>query len=343
LSAQGEVIGVLYGERRQGRPGVQAISRLLAMLVDILAGGVAVGLGRLEQERTRVLWEQFVTPELSRHLADNPGLLAGREADVTVLSCDIRGFSRITHNLGPARTLEWCQDVLGTLSDCALAEEGVLVDYVGDELEAMWGAPQNQPDHAARACRAGLAMLAAVPVLNGRWMATVGEAMGLSIGLSSGPACVGNIGSVRKFKYGAQGTTVNLASRVRGATKYFKLPLLITEAVRDRAGATFRTRRLSQVEVINIPDPVTIYQLTSVAREGEGEGPDSLKDGYEEALAHFENREFRAVTRILGSLLAQRQYRDDGPSLVLLQRAVTCLVEEPKQFSAVWKFPDKGT
>jgi adenylate cyclase len=262
-----------------------------------------------------------------------------------VLFCDIRGFSRVAEKLGAAGTMEWINDVLGVLSECVIRHQGVLVDYVGDELEAMWGAPQNQPDHAARACRAGLAMLAAVPVLNGRWMATVGEAMGLSIGLSSGPACVGNIGSVRKFKYGAQGTTVNLASRVRGATKYFKLPLLITEAVRDRAGATFQTRRLSQVEVINIPDPVTIYQLTSVAREGEGEGegPDSLKDGYEEALAHFENREFRAVTRILGSLLAQRQYRDDGPSLVLLQRAVTCLVEEPKQFSAVWKFPDKGT
>jgi adenylate cyclase len=308
------------------------------MLVEILAGGVAVGLGRLEQERIGLLWEQFVTPELSRHLAQNPGLLAGRDVDITVLSCDIRGFSRICNNLGPARTLEWIQDILGTLSDCVLAEEGVLVDYVGDELLAMWGAPKPQPDHAVRACRAVLAMLAAVPALNGRWIKTVRETMSLSVGISSGTARVGNIGSARKFKYGALGTTVNLASRVQGATKFFKVNVLITGAVRDRLEGPFLTRRLSAVEVVNIAEPVTVHQLTAAGQEGW----DSLKENYEQALGHFENKEFRAAARILGGLLAQTPHRDDGPALVLMQRAVTYLVEEPKQFSPVWKFADKG-
>jgi adenylate cyclase len=338
LSAHDEVIGVLYGERRSSGAKVQPITRLVAMLVDILAGGVAVGLGRLEQERIGLLWEQFVTPELSRHLAENPGLLAGRDAEITWLTCDIRGFSRICNNLGAARTFEWVQDVLGTLSDCALAEEGVLVDYVGDALQAMWGAPENQPDHAVRACRAALAMLAAVTTLNGRWKETVREAMSLSIGISSGTARVGNIGSARKFKYGAHGTIVNLASRVDGATRYFKVPMLITEAVRNQLDDTFLTRRLSALEVVNIADPVTVYQLTSPGHEGWA----TLKEAYEQALAHFENKEFRAAARILGALLAQPSSRDDGPSLVLMQRAVTCLVDEPKQFTPVWKLPDKG-
>src|SRR5207244_12765308 len=143
-------------------------------------------------------------------LADNPDLRTGRDAEVTMLSCDIRGFSRICNNLGPARALDWVNDALGTLSDCVLAEQGVLVDYVGDELLAMWGAPASQPDHAVRACRSALGMLASVQVLNDRWLTTVKEPMGLSIGINSGTARVGNVGSERKFKYGALGTTVNL-------------------------------------------------------------------------------------------------------------------------------------
>jgi adenylate cyclase len=341
VSARGEVIGVLYGERRRAG-GSGAITRLVAMLVEMLAGGVAAGLARMEQEqaalRARVLMEQFFTPDLSRRLAENPDLLNGRDADVTMLSCDIRGFSRICNNLGPTRTLEWVQNALGTLSDCVLAEQGVLVDYVGDELLAMWGAPGEQPDHARRACRAALAMLAAVPGLNARWQETVREAMAVSIGISSGTARVGNIGSERKFKYGALGTTVNLASRVQGATKYLKLPVMITGAVQERLDPSFRTRRLCQLEVVNIADPVTVYELA----EPRGEEWLGLKTSYEEALAFFEKQEFRRAARILGELLAHLVHRDDGPSLVLMQRAVTYLVDSPKAWNPVWKLADKG-
>jgi adenylate cyclase len=338
LSARNEVIGVLYGERRRVRSGIKPINRLVAMLVEMLAGGVAAGLARLAQERTRFLWEQFVTPELSRQLADNPGLLEGRDAEVTMLSCDIRGFSRICNKLGTARSLEWVRDALGTLSDCALDEEGVLVDYVGDELLAMWGAPKNQHDHAPRACRAALAMLGKVPVLNGRWLETVKEPMGLNIGISSGNARVGNIGSERKFKYGALGTTVNLASRVQGATKFLKVPVLITEAVQERLDSNFRTRRLGEVRVVNLPDAVTLWELVAPDHPDW----DTLKGSYEQALVHFEKREFRLAARVLGGLVTQPQHREDGPSLVLLQRAVTCLVEQPREFSPVWELPGKG-
>jgi adenylate cyclase len=338
LDADGEVIGALYGERRRGGPAMQAITRVEAMLVDLLAGGVAAGLARVEQEKTRFLWEQFVTPELSAQLANNPDLLQGRDADVTMLSCDIRGFSRICANLGPTRTLEWLQDVLGTLSDCVLAEQGVLVDYVGDELLGMWGAPAKQPDHAVRACRAALAMQATVPVLNNRWYATVKETMGLSIGVNSGTARVGNVGSARKFKYGALGTTVNLASRVQGATKYLRVAILITAAVRERLDATFFTRRLGPVKVINIPDPVELCQLAMPGQEAWA----GLKDGYEQALAQYEKQEFRLAARILGRLLAEPPYGNDFPSQVLLQRAVTYMVDPPKDFSPVWELEGKG-
>ncbi|NBU39937.1 MAG: adenylate/guanylate cyclase domain-containing protein, partial [Planctomycetia bacterium] len=99
----------------------------------------------------------------------------------------------------------WIGGVLTPLSDAVVAEGGVLVDYVGDELLAMWGAPTPQPDHAMRACRAARAMLAALRGIDERWEPVVGMRTRLGIGISTAVARVGNTGSARKFKYGPLG------------------------------------------------------------------------------------------------------------------------------------------
>jgi adenylate cyclase len=126
----------------------------------------------------------------------------------------------------------------------------------GDELIAMWGAPVDQPDHATLSARAAVDMLAAVPRINERWAATLGETMDLGIGINSGVARVGNTGSRHKFKYGPLGNTVNLASRVQGATKYVRSRILVTDATRSRMGSGFASRRVCQVRVVNIAEPV---------------------------------------------------------------------------------------
>jgi adenylate cyclase len=181
------------------------------------------GLARQAQEKAalaaHVRLEQFFGPDLARRLVREPGLLEGREAIVTLLFCDVRGFSRVSEKLSPAESLRWMNDVMSELSSCVLDEGGVLVDYVGDELLAMWGAPEDQPDQAERAARAALAMLAALPALDGRWQEAVGGPTEVGIGVNTGPAQVGNTGSTFKFKYGALGNTVNLGSRVQGLTK----------------------------------------------------------------------------------------------------------------------------
>ncbi len=242
LDEKGEVIGALYGDRKRYRsPGQPPrITRLDAMLVELLASGVAAGLARTEFERravaARVQFEQFFTPELAHQIAIRPELLEGQESEITLLFCDIRGFSRISEHLGPAKTVRWINGVMGTLSDCVLAHGGVLVDYIGDELMAMWGAPAEQPDHARLACRAALQMLEILPEMNEEWIGEIGQPFDLGIGLNTGIARVGNTGSRHKFKYGPLGNTVNMASRVQGVTKYLKVRLLVTQATRERLG-----------------------------------------------------------------------------------------------------------
>jgi adenylate cyclase len=341
LDRDGGVMGALYGERRQlsGAGAARALTQLDATLVELLAGAVAAGLARLKQEQAalalHVQFEQFFTPELARHLAAHPEMLQGQDAEITALFCDIRGFSRVSERLGPARTVEWVGDVMETLSECVLAEQGVLVDYIGDELIAMWGAPEAQADHPRRAARAALAMLERLAVLDGRWRPLLREPMGLGIGINTGMARVGNTGSKRKFKYGPLGNTVNLASRVQGTTKYLKAQLLVTQATRARLAGEFTARRIGKVRVVNIAEPVELFELAPPCQPGWTE----LCAAYEQALAEFESQNFRAAARILGTLVTD--YRDDGPSLVLMSRAVSHMVDEPDVFDPALKLPGK--
>jgi adenylate cyclase len=341
LDRTGEVIGTVYGDRRSNatteRRGV--VGQREAMLVEMIACGVAAGLARVEQEESalaaRVLMQQFFTPELARQLQGHPELLEGRDTEVTILVADIRGFTRLSERLGPAATIDWVRDVLGALSARVLQYEGVIVDYAGDEILAMWGAPQDVPDHAERACRAALDMLSDLPGLTERWRGVLGETFEFGIGVNTGPALVGNIGSASKFKYGALGSTVNIASRVQGASKYLKTRLIVTDATRSRLGPDLAARRLCQVRVVNLARPVTLFELM-------GADPAQAAvavPAYERALAAFEAGGFAEAAQILGELFAGGSA--DGPALVLMDRALGYLIQPPGSFDPVWTLPGK--
>jgi adenylate cyclase len=340
LDADGAVIGALYGERRRGSASPLHVSgKLEAVLVELLACGVATGLARQAQEKAaleaRVRFEQFFGPDLARRLAQEPDLLAGREATVTLLFCGVRGFNRSSAKLGPAGTVRWMNDVMGELSRRVLDESGVLVDYVGDELLAMWGAPEEQADQAARAVRAGLAMLAALPAVNGRWQGALGGPTEVGVGLNTGLAQVGNTGSELKFKYGPLGNTVNLASRVQGLTKYLKCRLLVTRATRERLGEDFISRRVVKTRVVNIQEPVDLYEV-------EAAGSQQRRHFFAEseaALDALESGDFAQAARKAGTLLLDR--RDDGPLLLTLSRASQALMHDGQGFDTAWEPPGK--
>ena len=159
LDGGGNVIGALYGERRRDNPDrAPDNGKLEAILVELLACAVSTGLAREKQQQAAlkisVLFEQFFTRELAHYLQQEPNLLEGRDAVVTLLFCDVRRFSSHSERLGPAGTVRWIGDVMGELSDRILAEEGVLVDYIGDELLAMWArrslSQTRQPARSAR-------------------------------------------------------------------------------------------------------------------------------------------------------------------------------------------------
>jgi adenylate cyclase len=339
LDGAGDLLGVLYGHRMIDHRQGSEISEMESLLVEALACGVAAGLARMEHEaqaiKQKVTFGQFFSPELAARLEAEPDLLRGRDAEITVLFCDIRGFSSVSERLAPSQTMEWIGDVLSVLSDRVAETGGVLVDYVGDELMAMWGAPTAQPNHATLACTAARTMFDSLPDIDSRWASVIGVPTRVSIGANSTTARVGNTGSTRKFKYGPLGNGVNIASRVRGATKYLRVDAIITGSTRRLLAPTHRVRRLCKVQVVNIAEPLDLFELDC----GQYERTDELFPAFEEALAAFEQADFSRAARLLGGLLDA--HPGDGPSLVLLSRAVDAMVNEPETFSPIWRLKEK--
>jgi adenylate cyclase len=256
-----EVVGVLYGSRSTGGMGRGKIRPLEAQVVQLLAAAVGDNLARTLATKTRVQFEQFFSSQLVRELERDPKLLEGRSQEVTILVSDLRGFTKLSERLGAETTCRVVRDIMEHLSDRIMSHGGVIVDYAGDGILAMWNAPVPQEDHVARACRAALAMLGELPGLNTQWTATVGTPLALGIGVNTGMAQVGNTGSSRKLKYGPHGLTVNLASRVQDATKRVGAPLLISPAVKERLPTSFQTRPVGAVTLAGISEPVMLHEL----------------------------------------------------------------------------------
>jgi adenylate cyclase len=178
-------------------------------------------------------------------------------------------------------------------------------------------------------------MLGVLEPFNADWQERLKEPLDLGIGVNSGKAWVGNMGSRHKFKYGPLGPTVNVASRVQGATKYLRSRLLITEHTQKQLGDEFPTRRLGKVRVVNVPTPIDLYELVGEHTPAWGD----IKARYEEALTEFERGECRKASKVLATLLGQ--HGEDGPALVMCWRALQNRVEPDDHFDPVWELPGK--
>jgi adenylate cyclase len=216
------------------------------------------------------------------------------------------------------------------------ANHGVLIDYIGDELMAMWGAPVARGDHAELACCAALDMIDRLEELDTRWSDLLGEPMRIGIGLNSGEAHVGVTGSRQRFKYGPLGPNVNIASRVQGASKYLKTSLLMTQRTLDfmQDRSRFSIRRLCTAKVVNIEEQIPLFEVQRPTAESS-----TLFRQYETALALFEKGRLSEASRLLGGLLANQH--DDGPSQLLMSRVLSAIVSDGSDFDPVWIPPGK--
>jgi adenylate cyclase len=220
-------------------PHPNELGAMTAGMVMLLLIGLSLtrsNRAMLEEATTKQMMERYLPPQLvGRLFSGGASLEPGGEArTVTLLFADIRGFTTIAERLPAEAVVDLLNAALSRLSDAVFAHHGTLDKFTGDGLMAIFGAPVAQPDDAARAVAAGLAMLEAIRDLDAQQPAGAPR-LAIGVGIHTGEAIVGNIGSARRLDYTAIGDAVNLASRVEGLTKELGAPLLLSRATRDAA------------------------------------------------------------------------------------------------------------
>ncbi|MBS2030235.1 MAG: adenylate/guanylate cyclase domain-containing protein [Deltaproteobacteria bacterium] len=242
---------LLFGEVEWG--GVAAVMGAYAVLgfvclsIVTFTRELVAGVARqkvLEQAR-RMLRETFgryVSEEVAQAVLDNPDgtKLGGESRDVTILFSDLRGYSTICESLQPDRVVGLLNEYFGAMSEIINAEGGCVIEFLGDAILAVFGAPNSLPDHAARAVRVAARMRVRTEELNKHWDATGESAQWKShgipqlasrIGLHSGRVVAGNLGSHTRVKYAVVGDAVNTASRVENLNNALGTDVLLTAAV----------------------------------------------------------------------------------------------------------------
>ena len=200
---------------------------------------------------------------LPEKLRTDPGAL-GRidEVEVTVLMSDVRGYTTISERTAPAQLARQLQAHRAAMNDAILAEGGTVMQYVGDAVMAVFGAPFPQPDHAGRAVRAASAMHRAQAAENAAWMGAGWEPFGLGIGISTGPVATAILGSAERYEYTIVGDTVNLAQRLESEARPAGTTIVSAATVAAVGEADFK--RLPDMMVKGRAAPVSAFRLTVV-------------------------------------------------------------------------------
>ncbi|OWV77051.1 adenylate cyclase [Rhizobium sp. R339] len=222
---------------------------------------------RNKRQITRA-FAQYISPDLVKRLSNDPSQLklGGERRTLSVLFSDVRGFTTIAETLkdDPEQLTGLINRLLTPLSDVVMDHGGTIDKYMGDCIMAFWNAPLDDPDHALHAVRASLAMQAAISRLNTqleREAAALGRkphVLKMGVGINTGECIVGNMGSTRRFDYSCLGDSVNLASRLEGASKNYGVALLLGEETARLVAANYTTVELDRIIVKGrtVPSPI---------------------------------------------------------------------------------------
>jgi adenylate cyclase len=249
------------------------------------------------------VFRHYLSPDVIDRVIQNPALLrlGGEKREITSFFSDVAGFTAISEALAPEELVNLLNEYLQEMTDIILSSGGTLDKYEGDAMIAFWNAPLDQPDHALRACRAALGCQKRLGELQPHFQDKYRKGVTIRIGLNSGAAVVGNMGSSRRFDYTAMGDTINLAARLEGACKQYKVPILVGEETYRRVQDDIGAREVDIVRVVGKTKPVAIYEIV-----GEKAGSSAAEIGrlkaYNEAREAYKRRDWERAEVLFGKI-----------------------------------------
>jgi adenylate cyclase len=252
---------------------------------------------------------RYLAPSVIQALSRDPSLirLGGRRRTLTILFSDLAGFTKMARKLTPDQVVELLNRYLTMHAGAVLAEGGVVDKFIGDAVMAFWGDPVEQPDQAVRACRTALAVIEGMPEVEAFAKGMGLEGFRVRIGIQTGPAVVGNMGSQDRQDYTCMGDTVNLASRLEGVNKAFGTTCLLGDATFQAAREHIVARHIGDVVVVGYDEAVPVHEL--LGRAGDAVATARAQDFAAAAAALREDRLDVARARLQALVAA---HPDDG-------------------------------
>ncbi len=324
LFALTAVIGALatYGGKHSGAAKIAALVLLLGYILGVFEAfahfnlvlplvaptgaafttalvGVVVRLIEEEKQKKRIkgMFGTYISPELVNKMVESgeEPKLGGEQLTISIFFSDVQGFSSFSEVLTPEKLVELMNEYLTAMTDILQAESGTLDKYIGDAVVAMFGAPIHVTDNAVRCCVAACRMQKRLAELRQKWVhegdkwPPLVHKMRSRIGLNTGPAVVGNMGSTSRFNYTMMGDDVNLGARLESGAKQFGVYTMCSEATKtgcEQIEQSVLFRRLNRIKVKGRSTPVEVYEVVCLRRDA---APETLRciEIYEEGLALY--------------------------------------------------------
>jgi adenylate cyclase len=305
-----------------------AVYPVLAVIGCTLAGTLYQYFAEAsERKYIRNAFGMYLDPDVTELVASDPSRLklGGERRDISILFCDLRGFSSIAERLTVDDLARLMNEHLGTMTDVVFAHRGLLDKYVGDAVMALWGAPLDAPDHALRAAAAALEMNAALARMQTEWLSRGWPLVEMGTGLDSGETVVGNFGSARRFSYTAMGDHVNVASRLEGLNKVYGTTILMSENTWAAVNGEFVCREVDRVRVVGRATPVAIYELLGRRSDDRDGRWQRRAERFAPALAAYRERRFEEAAAMLAAA------PDDPVARVYIGRCSTLASSPPAE------------
>lgn len=315
---------------------------------DALSDGEGKTIGALlsfedlsDEKRLKSSMSRYLSKDIVDQVMDG-GLdaLGGTDQEISVLFSDIRGFSTISEALSAADIVEMLNDYFTRMVDEIFANSGVLDKFIGDAIMAIFGTPFPAPGDADDSVRTAIGMFQALDQMNADRAERGLPAIRMGVGVNSGRAVVGNIGSPKRMEYTVIGDAVNLAARVEGLTKHYAAEILITEGTRRLLSLDVPIRELDLIAVKGKDQPDVIYEVIRP------DGPSTmLKDPnalakFDQGVALYRSRNWSGAISHFQALCELAP--GDRPSEIYLERSQTFFdAPPPEDWDGVWRFDTK--
>ncbi|RLJ70919.1 adenylate cyclase [Hydrogenivirga caldilitoris] len=327
---------VSYGLFSLGSYDLNLSYPLLALILSLISQeGLKIITAERNIRELRKAFSSYVSPQLLEIITRNPDKLrlGGEKREITVLFSDIRGFTSLSENLKPEELVNLLNEFLTPMTDIILSQGGTLDKYIGDAIMAIFNAPVDVDRHADRACKSALEMVKALKGINHTFKETFGVTLDIGIGINTGEAVVGNMGSKQRFDYTAIGDTVNLASRLESLNKLYGTRIIISEYTKEKLVDNFLTRALDKVVVKGRREAVKIYELLEDTEENREKA-----ERFEKALEQYFAGNFESAMLLFEEVSMRF---GDKPSFVLLKRCREMIEKPPKNWKGIYVAREK--